>query len=57
MNQRQRDLHAAVLSAAKDKQTQLELLTTYARRHGASERDRKVVERAIIGGPVVECAG
>lgn len=57
MNQRQRELHAAVLNAAKDKQTQLKLLTTYARRHGASERDRMVVERAIIGGPVVECAG
>jgi len=57
MNQRQRDLHAAVLKAAKDTQTQLKLLTTYARRVGASEKDLKVVERAIIGGPVRECAG
>jgi hypothetical protein len=55
--QRQHDLLSAVRSASDDPAIQRDLLHKFAGRIGASEGDRRAVERAIIGGPVVECAG
>ena len=58
MNATQQKLYDALQVAAPGNVTaQLGLIYVYANRERASEKDVRVVRRAIIGGPVVECAG
>jgi len=58
MNARQQRLYDALVTAAPGNVTaQLGLIYVYANRQCASEKDVKVVRKAIIGGPVRECAG
>lgn len=55
--ERRNDLHTALRSATDNPMAQLGLIYVYANRLGCGEGDVEAVRRAIIGGPVRECAG